>query len=366
MKLEVFVEKIRSFLQNAERISGKNLSLPVLSGVSLSVKDKKLIIKATNLDIGVEFSLPVKVYKEGVVVVPASVLGSFVGLLKDGEKLILELSDNNLLLNSENSSASLKTFLAEDFPSIPAPSGGVSVEIPLPFFVGGLRSVYYSASVSNIKPELASVFIYTYETFLVFVATDSFRLAEKKVTLPKSLNIPPTLIPLKNISEIIRILETFPKETSIRFAEHQIVFEAPNMRVVSRVIDGAFPDYKQIIPKDISTKATVLKQDIAQALKAANVFSDNFHQLYFSINPKEGKFIVKSKNNEVGENTTSIKAALEGDLVDISFNYKYLVDFVGVVNSDSVIFSWSGSGKPLVLRGVGDSSFTYLVMPMNR
>lgn len=136
--------------------------------------------------------------------------------------------------------------------------------------------------------------------------------------------------------------------------------------LTSRVVDGNFPDYKQILPKEFTAETTVLKNDLIQALKISNVFVDTFNQVRFLIDKKQKQFTISSKNSDIGEHTTSIGAVIEGEPVSMGFNYRYITDCFQSLSGDSVILRFSGVHKPLIIQSVDDASFTYLVMPMNR
>ena len=136
--------------------------------------------------------------------------------------------------------------------------------------------------------------------------------------------------------------------------------------MVSRVIDGVFPDYKQILPKEEKTKVLLLKQDLINSLKISNIFSDSFNQMNISIKKGDKIIKIKTKNNNIGENTNKIEANIEGEDIEVNFNYKYIIDCLPSIISDSVSLSFNGINKPLVIRGTSDKTFTYLVMPMNR
>ena len=219
---------------------------------------------------------------------------------------------------------------------------------------------------SEIKPEIGSVYIYPEEDILFFVSTDSFRLAEKKIKLKQRLSFDGILIPYKNIVEIIKIFEGVNEDLKISLQKNQISFSSENIYLTSRVVDGNFPDYKQIIPKNPTTKAVVLKQDFISSLKISNIFSDKFNQVIISIKPNEKIFEIESKNIDIGENTTLLSGALSGENVSANFNYKYILDCFQSISGDSLSLELNGNNKPMILRGVGDSSFLYLVMPMNR
>lgn len=366
MKIECVKEKLYENLSLTDKITGKNLTLPVLSCVLIEAVGKKAFLRATNLDLGIEVQLPVKVEREGKVAVPVSVLVSFVSGLGSERMLVLESKEANLQVTSDRNTTLIKCQNADDFPTIPVVSSDHVFRIEAAALVKGLRSVWYAAAVSSMKPELSSVYIYLDDDYLVFAATDSFRLAEKKIKIARKVDFGSILIPFKNVAEVIRVLETATGEVEVHLTKNQIAFSFDGVYLTSRVIEGAFPDYRQIIPKEFKSEAVVLKQDLVQALRVANVFSDTFNQVNIKTDSKRKVLELRTKNNDVGENVNSLEASLTGEPLEMNFNFKYIVDSLPSIEADSLTLSWSGPSRPMVVRGVGDAGFTYLVMPMNR
>jgi DNA polymerase-3 subunit beta len=367
MKIECVKEKIIDAIYKAEKITGKNLTLPILSHIYLEAKNSVCIIKATNLDLGLEIEIPVKVIEPGKATVPGTVFLNFISNLSGESKMVLEIINNDLFIHGQKTSTKIKTQPTDDFPIIPQIKDEKSFELDAKDFVRGIKSVWYGAAQTSMKPELSSVYVY-YDGVdsLVFVATDSFRLAEKKVKIKKGRDISQILIPLKNVSEIMRILESAEGEVDVKMSSNQLAFSWGGVYLVSRIIDGTFPDYKQIIPKEFKTEVTVLKKDLVNSLKLINVFTDTFNQVVMKISPSEKTFELTTQNSTVGETRNSLDTALTGDDLTISFNYKYLVDCFQSIDTDSLVLSFSGLGKPVLVRGVSDRSFLYIVMPMNR
>jgi len=365
MKLECGIDKIKDGILQTERITGKNLTLPVLNSILFIASGKSLKLRATNLSLGVEVEIPAKIEKEGTLAVSGSVLAGIFSNIFQNENIQIEGVDGNLIIKAKKSQIKLKGQPHEDFPTIPKVEGE-TFKIESKKLIDGIKSVYYSSSVSDIKPEISSVYIYSNENNLVFVSTDSFRLAEKKVKVSGLGDIPGILIPYKNIPEILRAFGEFPGDVVVCFNKNQISFSSDNVYLTSRVIDGVFPDYRQIIPKELKTEAVVLKQDLLNALRLTNIFSDKFNQVNLKITPKEKIFELSSHNNDVGENKTYLDAALSGEDVELGFNYKYFLDCAQSINTDSVSLKFNQSSKPIVVSGVSDNSFTYLIMPMNR
>ncbi len=365
MKLECEVEKLKNGIIQVEKITGKNLTLPVLNSILFIASGKSLKLRATNLSLGVEIEIPAKIEKEGVVAVPGSTLAGIFSNVFQNENIHSESIDGNLLVKTKKSRIKLKGQTHDDFPTIPMVEGK-KFEIEAKKLTEGIKAVYYSSSVSDIKPEISSVYIYSKEDNLVFVSTDSFRLAEKRIKFKETEEVPGILIPFKNIPEILRIFGEINDVVMVCFNKNQISFSSENTYLTSRIIDGVFPDYHQIIPKEFKVEAVVLKQDLLNALKLSNIFSDNFNQINLLIKPKDKIFELSSQNNDIGENKTYLDAAIRGEEMLLSFNYKYFLDCFQSINTDSISIRLNQSSRPMVISGSSDNSFTYLIMPMNR
>lgn len=349
-----------------EKVSAKNPNLPVLSCILLIVKNKQLILRSTNLDLGIESTIPVKVEKEGIIAVPAVTFYQTIVSTHGSNTVSLEINDGNLNVTTSISKTIIKALPHDDFPTLPTIQKPQKLTMKVADILDGIRSVWYSASLTSIKPEQSSVYLYPHGKNIVFVSTDSFRLAEKTVPSPRTTEFPPILIPLKNLSDIIRVFEYKGGEVEVHLSETQISFLFDKLYLTSRLVDGDFPDYKQIIPKEQTTEAVVLKQDLVSAFKKITIFADRFNQVSFSVKPSKKVFTLSSSNSDVGETVETVNAALSGDDLNINFNHKYVTDCLQSIHSDSVSLVFSGINKPIVVKGVSDNTFLYLVMPMNR
>ncbi|MFM7088082.1 MAG: DNA polymerase III subunit beta [Candidatus Paceibacterota bacterium] len=365
MKLECSVEKIKNAITLTERITNGNLTLPVLNSILFIASGKTLKLRSTNLSLGIEVEIPVKIESEGVLAVSGGALSNVFSNVFGSENVFLEEDNGNLSVKTKRSKMRLKGTAHEDFPTIPLVEGE-SFEIEAKKFIEGVKSVYYSSSVTDIKPEISSVYIYKNEEHLVFAATDSFRLAEKKIKIKKQFDLDGILLPYKNIPEIIRVIGDSNEPLFVKFNKNQISFSLPNVYITSRIVDGVFPDYRQIIPKEFKTEAVLLKQDLLSALKLSNTFSDKFNQLNLKIQVKNKIFELDSENSNVGDNKTELDAALTGEDVELSFNYKYFLECFTSLSSDSVVMKLNDSNKPMVIEPVSDKTFMYLIMPMNK
>lgn len=365
MKISCFKKDLKEAVSVCERVSGKNLSLPILSNILLEADDNGLKIISTNLDLGVEVVIPVKIENIGKITVPAVIFNNYLSTISGNDKITLEVKDNNLIISTDNNSTLIKSQPCDDFPNIPKLKTNNNFSMPIVDFILGLKMVFYACSLSNIKPEISSVYLYSSKTdMLTFTATDSFRLAEKKFNYFFD-NLGPILIPYKTIIEIIRIFDGKEGDIDVVFNKNQINIKKDNIFFVSRLVDGIFPDYNQIIPKKNNTNIFLKKDIFNNSLKISSVFSGKLNEINLSINSGDEFFIIKTSNNEAGESVTKIPAKITGESVKISFNYKYIYDCLLNINSEDIMLKFSGDGKPLIITSVNDNTFQYLVMPMS-
>lgn len=367
MRLSTTKEKILHATLVAERLTGKKETLPILSCILFNAnQDKNISLHATNLEAGVEVSVPCEVFDKGSIAVPAVVISQTLRSM-GGDKISLKTEEGNLIIESRGTKTLIKAVPHEEFPTLSGGSNKNEVTIERERLMHGIQAVSYAASPSMIRPELGSVYVSFGSDGLICVATDSFRLAEKVVRGKGEGGGVEILIPLKHTLELAHVLERMGEEqVTLSADESQLTVVGDGIRFVSRVVEGTFPNYKEIIPKKTTTEATILKSDLGEMLKKARVFSGNDQYVGLHLYPKKKIFTATARSAEVGEMSDSIDAALSGEDLDINFHIGYLSDCLSSIGSDSITLAFSGAGKPLIIRGVSDASFTYLVMPLNR
>lgn len=365
MKLTTTKNQILNATILAERIAGKKETLPVLSCILIEA-GKEIVLRATNLEAGIEVRIGGDIEEKGTIAVPAVIFSQTLRSI-GSEKITLRSEEGNLLIESKGTKTLIKAIPHAEFPALPSTADKGGIKLPREKFLSALHAVVYAASPSMIRPELGSVCVSVRTSSVVCVATDSFRLAEKTLQAPSGKHEVDILIPLKHAGELAYILEREDAETLDLAAEDvQMVATIENVRYISRVIDAQFPNYKDIIPKDSATEATMLKSDLSEMLKKARVFAGSEQHIGFHIYPKKKIFSATARSADVGEMSDSVDAALEGDDIDINFHIGYLAECLTSIQSDSVTLSFAGQGRPLVVKGVSDPSFLYLVMPLNR
>ena len=326
----------------AERIAGKKESLPVLSCILISV-GKEITLKATNLEAGIEISIGGDVEEKGEIAVPAGIFSQTLRSI-GSEKITLKSEEGNLLVESRGTKTLIKAIPHNEFPQLPGSSGKKGIILPREKFLHALQAVMYAASPSMIRPELGSVYVSVRKTSgITCVATDSFRLAEKNIPATSGKSEVDILIPLKHAAELAYILERSPEETVEVIAEDaQLIATLGGVRYVSRVIDTQFPNYKDIIPKDVTAEATVLKNDLAEMLKKARVFAGQEQHVGLHVYPKKKIFSATARSSDVGEMSDSIDAAVSGEDIDINFHIGYLADCLPSIRI--------GLGHPFIFR----------------
>lgn len=365
MKIEILKDNLSSVISSVSKVSNKNLSLPVLGCVVISANGEYASAKATNLDVSVEIPLNAKVIEGGVVAVPAQTFSQVVSTATDN-KLTIEFNGNTLTIKGEHGEASIKTLDPAEFPTISyvQEGRGTSVSLSSQEVIHTLKTASFAASTSGMRPELASVLFSIENGTLIAASTDSFRLAEIKNQTKTKHNLDPVLIPARNIGDIIRVIG-LGDTTEIRVGENQCTFISGGAFVTSRTIDGAFPEYKAIIPTTFSSTATMLTEDAVRALRKVSVFTDSFGRVECALLPSKKSFVVRATSAEVGATHEEIDASLEGNDITMFFNARYIGDALNAVTTDSVVFKFAGEGRPVVIEEVG-GSFLCLVMPMNK
>ena len=364
MQLTVDTKEIQNKLELVAKVSTKHATLPVLQCVLVEAKSKKLFLRSTNLEIGIEAELPAEVATEGVAAAPTTALLQTINLAS-GAKTTLDYKDGTLLVKDGNSKTEIKCLPAEEFPKLPKVTGsGQTLNSQL--FSLGIKTAAFAASLSSIKPELGSVYIFQKkEHSLTFVATDSFRLMEKTVPQKGVVLEESILLPQANALMIARVCDHEESDPTLKVSDSQLSLEfSSGVYITSRLVTGSFPDYEQIIPKEYATYSLVLKEDLLQAFKKTNIFLNKFLQVKLEVG--KSSVTVSAESGEVGRTTESVRADTEGEDLALNFNQRYLAEALPHFVDDSIKLHLAGIGRPLVLKGVNDSSVRYLVMPMNK
>jgi DNA polymerase-3 subunit beta len=356
-----FSDAVTKVARFAER---RATSLPILSGIALIAGDDGIKVRAVNLETAVDIRVKGNIKNSGTTVIPATILKEIVNTFGGSNSLTIEQTGETITIITPEGRSTLKTLPYEDFPTLPIPDPKTKFSIEGALLKNLIGMVLPYTSPSTVRPELGSIYLCAEGGVLKAVATDSFRLAEKTHTLPGTLPQFTILIPSKNASDI---LQTLPDENiEVSVDEHQGAFSWQNGIVTTRLVTIPYPDYTQIIPKTNISEGVVLRKDFESALKRTSVFSDPFQKVKIHLDPKNKKIGFSARNTDVGESTEAIHATVQGEEVELSFNHRYLQAPLPTISTESIQISAAGIGRPLIIRGVGDATFLYLVMPMNQ
>jgi len=371
MKISVVQNKLRNAVVKTNSVVGKNLDLPVLSCVLVSTGSDQLLLQTTDIEHAVTVTIPAKIETEGTVAIPGSIFNQLISS-GNSETVTLDLQDQILQVITDQTKAEVNLINHDEFPAIPhieTDDNTHQFEIKIEYFLEGLQSVSFAASQSNIKPELSSVYVYYEAGLLTFVCTDGFRLAEKQYKIDLGADEFSFLLPVKSANMIAKVFESDDSLIDMFITDNQIALQNETTYFTCRLVNGNFPNYKQLIPTESETSAVVLKSDLTEVLKLSNIFSNEFHEVLLNVAPSQKLFEMTSSNQNVGTNTTNIPAALEGEALTIKFNHRYMNECLPVVSTDSMELSFNastGQKKPIKLTCVPHKQFTYIVMPLDK
>lgn len=363
MKITCTTENIRSAVMVAERFTSRHITLPILSHILCRADEKKISLIATNLEVGVEYQVAGKIQKPGSVAIPAKQFSQLLSSLQE-ETVIIEGKSNQLILHTPSSNVTMLGLDASDFPNLPSIKKEYSFSIPAPELLAALEAVIPAAATSDIKPELSGVLIALEENELVLVATDSFRLAEKKISdVGGARERLECILPIRTAQEVARTLPAGGDgEVQIIIGEHQAVFAWGGVRIISRLIDGTYPPYQNIIPSSFETTLLVNRGDFLKKIRLAAVFSSRLNDVTLRFSPTELE--VMSANAETGSTSARLAAKGRGASGSTVFNYRYLSDGLDAAAGENVILNLNGISGPTLIQNPGDTSFRYLVMPI--
>jgi len=378
MKLTILQEKLKEGLNLVGRICSKSTTLPILNNILFKTEKSFLILSATDLEVGIKWRALTKIEEDGEAVLPSQTTSSLVGLFPDKP---IQINSKNLQVSFEcnNYQSTFKSLDPEEFPIIPLNIEGEYLKLPSRNFCQGLNQIVNLTSPSTAKPEISGVYLLFQDNLIKMVATDSFRLGEKTLYLEKkegNVKSQSLILPQKAARELINIFGENSGDLKIYFSPNQIVFESqmeeanvPQIQFISRLIEGEFPNYQEIIPKKSETQAFLSGKELLNQVKSASVFSGRTNEIKIEINSKKGTVEVSSQSPDVGEYRSQIPAKIKGNDVQISFNYRFLIDGLLNINSEKekeVVLELAGQEGPAVLKPSGDQSYLYILMPIKK
>jgi len=382
MKLICTQENFKKAIYNSERVVSKQNTLPILNNILFEAKKGELKLSATNLEIGVEVKIGAKVEKEGKLTIPAKLISNFINNIPSSENISIEVVNQNMKIKCGNHKALIKGLLADDFPLIPQKTTNYILQIRANKLRFIISKIINCAAINETRQELTGINMILSPGEASFAATDSFRLAENilplqdnevnneqlNILLEKNNNL---IIPSATMNELLRIISSDDDQVvKIAIEDGQIFFDVDGTKLVSRLINGKYPEYKHIIPKDFKTTILINKEDFQGSVKMASLFSNSkTNEIILNVNGKESKVSIEAKSVDVGESSSFIKTKVEGEDQRLVLNARYLLDGINAISGETVAININNESSPISLREIGkedkvEKNYIYILMPI--
>jgi DNA polymerase III subunit beta len=371
MKLSCLQENLSKGLGIVSRAVATRSTLPITQNVLIATDQSRLKLAATNLEIAISCWLGAKIEEEGAITIPARLLTEFVNSLPN-DKIEVTLNQKTLQLKCARFEARINGLDAQDFPPIPQVADGVATKIDVQALRDGINKVTFAAATEESRPVLTGVQLEFDGEKLAMAAADGFRLAVHNTSLLSAVkNKAAIIVPSRALNELGRFLtdQEEPVEITVNQQKSQILFKLKNIEMVSQLIQGAFPNYSQLIPQSYVTRAVADVAEFLRAIKMASIFArDGSGIVRLVVSPgvelTPGKMNISARAEEVGDNVGEIDALVDGEAAKIAFNAKYLSDVLSVLGEKQVALETTTSSSPGVLRPVGSDNYLHVVMPM--
>jgi DNA polymerase-3 subunit beta len=367
MKFTCLQENLTKGVQTVYRAVPAKSPLPILSNILLHAKNNKLKLAASNMETTITTYVGASIDKDGAITVPARLIRDFVANLSP-DTVDATLIDETLHLKSEKTKSHFNGITAEDFPDLPGfPEDKSFIELDPAAFTNAIASVAFAAGTDVSHPFYAGIYLEYAEKKLTFVGLDGFRLAIKTIDVDSEAEPFNTIIPAKTLVEVARIFSA--SEDTVKMVlsagENLVIFGTEDTTIATRIIDGTYPNYKAVVPTEFSISATFAAQDFLDAVKLANVFAKtDDNKAVKMVLDTEGTIRISSLEEESGKHESEIAAEVTGNAVELTFNSKYLLDFLNNIKTEEVTITTSGAATPCKFAPVGHENFTHVIMPM--
>ncbi|HYE22542.1 MAG TPA: DNA polymerase III subunit beta [Verrucomicrobiae bacterium] len=363
MKLIVTKDNLKKGLYVVSRVVGVGNPLQVLNNILIKTDQGRVRLSSTNLEIGVNTWVGGKIEEEGSLTVPARLINDYINNLPT-DKVVLEKKETTLTVESENYHTNIKGLSADDFPLIPVVGDEPFARIDGQELRDALSETIWATAQNETQPEISGVYFVFEDDRVRIAATDRYRLAERIAVLKGQVSeLKDVIIPFRTISELYKILSVGQGEVQIYFSETQVLFKYDETELISRLIDGAYPDYRQIIPKEFKTEANVSREELLHAIKATALFASESNNIQLEVTEKDG-IVVKASSAASGENTTKIPAKVVGESNNAVFNFRYLLDCLNNLREKNVTLKLISDSSPAMMVPEGRTNYTYIVMPI--
>lgn len=362
-----------NLLKGFDMVSGvvrKSVNLPILANTLIEVKENKVELVATDLELATRATIRAKVDAPGSFTVPTKTMSDFIRLLTE-EQVTVSLEGNELHIISGTTSTKIKGTPADEFPVFPEIEAEKNYTLLAEPFRQALSDVVIATAKNEIRPELSGVYAgFFTERFggLVMAATDSYRLAEKKLSVAQGTDQFTAIIPAHTVQEMIRLIGLGEGETQVRisFSGNHLMVRFDTFELSSRLVDGRYPDYAQIIPTEFAASATVSGDMLTKKIKAASLFTTlGVNAVRFEITPEMKSLSLSSISTQKGEHSASVEAVITGEKNDILLNHRYVLDGLSHMSGD-IVFEMNSPQSPCLFHEKDKDEYLYIVMPIRQ
>ncbi|HVW23026.1 MAG TPA: DNA polymerase III subunit beta [Candidatus Saccharimonadales bacterium] len=361
MKLQATQENLNRALGLVARVANSRGTLPILANVLIKTANNRLSISATNLDIAITHYIGAKVSNEGSITVPARLMQDFVSSLPEGV-INLNLDETKLHVTTDQYQSVVNGIMAEDFPVMPAISGGKSWSIKAGELKKALQQVVFAASADETRPILTGALLHSMGGKLYLAATDSYRLAEK--TLGANKHEAKLLIPASALQDLLRILGDEDGDVKVTHDEQQVLFQVGDTELVTRLIDGNYPDYRKLIPASFANEVVLPRADLLNVTKVSSLFArESAGSVTIEVDEDKQNLSIRSVASQLGENTATAGAKVKGN-GSITLNSRYLLDALGALNGEQVRFGFNGKLEATLLSDPSQDDYVHIIMPL--
>lgn len=363
MKISIARGELLEALSVVSRGLSSRTTLPILSGIHIATRGENVIFQATDLEVSVRTSCKARIDQTGESVLPGKLLTDVVRSLPEAAVTIDTSTPNTASVTCGQSSFSLKTLSAEDYPRFPEVEAEQTVSLPSETFAHVVHQVSRSVSRDETRPILTGILVVVESGTLRMVATDSYRLCVREVALSDVSNEIELVVPGKAMEDVAKLVGS-SDAVSLGVSENQVIFTFGDTTFVSRRIEGAFPNYRQLLPKEHTTRAVVDRTELLEAVKRVSLMAQHNTPLRVKIAVEDHTMTLSAATQDIGDASEDLQVTPEGESVEIAFNHAYLLDGISVAEDDTIAIEVTSPLKPGVLRPTEGDGFTYLLMPV--
>ena len=362
MEVTLLTSEFAKTLNVASRFVSTRSTLPILSNIALKSEKSSVLVLSTDLEVSLAAKVGAKISEEGEIALPSKAFSETIANL-GGEQVILKNEGEVVVIQSEGFKSQLNGINTSEYPRIVDKVSESALSIPTKLLVPALNKVLFAASTDEARPILTGVLFIFRKNELVLVATDGFRLSQKKFDLESTLDDTQIVVPKRILAELPRLVTTPEVSFESLKEDNLVAFAIPNIVLTSRVLEGEFPNYERIMPKLTRCNVNVSKEDLARAVKLSSIFArDNANTIKLTV--KENELMISGESQKNGTEELNIPAKVEGEKVSVSFNFRFIEEFLGVVGGESVELKLNDATAPSVFSDPKDASFLHLIMPV--